>query len=118
MTKRQINIIQFGHLGCRIEQALVCEMGLCDWSRGPSLTFLCDADGAAAHADPQSVDAGVYQVLSLRCCNHWGGRERGRESDNWKIFQQENTFLENDFFQDTQKCVIMCEALWLNPVSE
>lgn len=39
-------------------------------------TFLCDADGAAAHADSQSIHAGINQIFGLGCCDHCrkGGR--------------------------------------------
>lgn len=33
------------------------------------ITFLCDADGAAAHADSQSINTGIDQVLGLGCCD-------------------------------------------------
>lgn len=35
-----------------------------------SLTFLCDADGAAAHAHPQSVCSGINEVFGLSCRDH------------------------------------------------
>lgn len=33
-------------------------------------TFLCDADGAAAHANSQSIDTSIDQILGLSGCNH------------------------------------------------
>lgn len=39
------------------------------------ITFLRDANGAAAHADSQSVDTSVDQILSLGCCNHCEGKK-------------------------------------------
>lgn len=33
-------------------------------------TFLCDADGATAHPDSQSIHTGVDQILGLGCCDH------------------------------------------------
>lgn len=47
--------------------------------RGGALTFLRDADGAAAHAHSQSVHARVDQVLCLSCRDHWNPK--------WKQFK-------------------------------
>lgn len=37
-----------------------------------SLTFLCDADGATAHPDPQGINPGVNEVLGLSRSHHCG----------------------------------------------
>lgn len=36
-----------------------------------SLTFLCNADGAAAHPHSERIHSCIDQVLSLSCSNHW-----------------------------------------------
>ena len=33
-------------------------------------TYLCDADGARAHPNPESVHPNIYQVLGLLRCHH------------------------------------------------
>lgn len=35
------------------------------------ITFLCDADGTAAHADSQRVHASIDQILCLSCRDNW-----------------------------------------------
>ena len=45
---------------------------------GLSLTFLCDADGAAAHPHSQSVHSCIDEVLSLSCSHHFS---RQRETE-------------------------------------
>lgn len=35
-----------------------------------SLTFLCDADGATAHSDPQGINPRVNEVLGLSSSHH------------------------------------------------
>lgn len=49
-----------------------------------SLTFLCDADGAAAHPHSQRVHTCIDQVLSLSRSHHCRRREEERplELDN------------------------------------
>lgn len=37
-----------------------------------SLTFLCDADGATAHPDPQGINPRVNEVLGLSRSHHCG----------------------------------------------
>lgn len=43
-----------------------------------TLTFLGDADGAAAHPHTQPVHTSINQVLGLSCCHHWGKRNSVR----------------------------------------
>lgn len=50
---------------------------------GGWLTFLCDADGAAAHPHPQRIHACIYQVLCLGSCYHCN-RQREPETVNTK----------------------------------
>lgn len=48
-----------------------------------ALTFLGDANGTAAHAHSQGINAGVDEVLGLSSCDHctekWGRSHAGSE---------------------------------------
>lgn len=41
---------------------------------GRSLTFLCDANGAAAHPDSQAIHSCIDQVFGLSCSHHCRGQ--------------------------------------------
>lgn len=58
-----------------------------------SLTFLCDADGAAAHPHSQRVHSCINQVLSLSCCHHCS---RQGETEAVRHPQIENTLIIQD----------------------
>lgn len=53
-------------------------------------TFLCDADGAAAHADSQSIHAGINQIFGLGCCDHC---RKGGKVKTVKKCVQKNIYL-------------------------
>lgn len=47
-----------------------------------AITFLCDADGTAAHAHSQSIHASIDQILCLGCRDHWNRKCNSLQSQD------------------------------------
>lgn len=67
-----------------------------------SLTFLRDADGAAAHPHSQCIHSCINQILGLSCshdCHRPGETEEGKKNKQTVIFTTSNRSMSSKYNQ-------------------
>ena len=69
-----------------------------------SLTFLCDADGAAAHPHSQSIHSCIDEVLSLSCSHHYS-----RQRETQRMLEM-HTLQERSHYPDDK---LICPSSFL-----